>query len=197
MSTQTKVATDFNFRTKKGYKRPTVSVEYTAPTADGIVELLQSDDDKVRNMIVDNVQSIIKDHIRSYVDEDLDFDQEKLDAIAEQGKVTLEHIAHIPKADRNTLTKDDLEQFAQDYISVMPEITGKDQARVQAAANLFVERFKRAAGDNQVLEVLKSQLETFVDNAPDEMVENNERVITWASNKLDELLSIKVTADAL
>lgn len=193
----TNVASEFHFRTKKGYKRPTVSVEYPAPDADGIKALLDSDDPKVVNLVTETVQDLLKNHIRSYVDNDLDFDQEKLDKLIEEGKISIPHIAHIPKADRNVLSKDDLEQFAQDYIEIMPELTGKDEARVKAAATLFVERFKRAAGDNDVLKVLQDQLSTFVEGAPEDVVERNERVITWASNKLDELLSIKVTADAL
>lgn len=197
MSTQTRVASDFHFRTKNGYKRPTVAVEYDAPTAEGIVELLHSDDQKVVSLITDTVQDLLKNHIRSFVDNDLDFDQSSLDKLVEEGKVSIPFIAHIPKADRNVLSKEDLEQFAQDYIAVMPELTGKEEARVKAAATLFVERFKRAAGDNDVLKVLQDQLSIFVEGAPEEVVERNERVITWASNKLDELLSIKVTADAL
>lgn len=197
MSTMTRVENNFNFRTKNGYKRPTVSVEYDAPNAEGIVALLQGDDPKVTEMIVDNVQGILQNHIRSYVDQDLDFGQEQLDALVEQGKVSLEYVAHIPKADRNVLSKEDLEQFAQDYIAVMPELTGKEPERVQAAATLFVERFKRAAGDNNVLNILRQQLDVFVDGAGEEVLQRNERVITWAAGKLDELLAIKVTADAL
>ena len=197
MTSMTRVATDFHFRTKQGYKRPTLSVEYDAPDTNGIIDLLQSEDQRVIGMIVDSVQNIVQNHIRSYVDNDLEFDQERLEKLVEEGKVSVSHIAHIPRADRSVLSKDDLEQFAQDYIAVMPEITGKDITRVQAAATLFVERFKRAAGDNQVLEVLKEQLGVFVEGAPDDVVDSNERVIIWANNKLDELLSIKVTADAL
>lgn len=197
MSTMTRIENNFNFRTKKGYKRPTVSVEYDAPNSEGIVALLQGEDAKVVELIVDNVQGILQNHIRSYVDQDLDFSQESLDKLVEEGKVSLEYIAHIPKADRNVLSKEDLETFAQDYIEIMPGITGKDEARVQSAATLFVERFKRAAGDNQVLEILRDQLSVFAENAPEEVLERNERVIVWAAGKLDELLAIKVTADAL
>lgn len=197
MTSMTRVSTDFHFRTKDGYKRPTVSVEYDAPDAGGIAELLHGDDPKVISLITDSVHSILQNHLRSFVDSDLEFSQETLDKLVEEGKVSLEHIAHIPKADRSVLSKEDLETFAKDYIAIMPELTGKEESRVQAAATLFVERFKRAAGDNQVLEVLKEQLSIFVDGAPDDVVERNERVISWAVNKLDELLSIKVTADAL
>ena len=196
-STTTTVTSDFHFRTKDGYKRPTVSVEYPAPNAAGIVEMLQSDDTKLVSMIVESTQNILHNHIRGYVDADLDFDQAKLQELVDAGKINLETIAHIPKADRNTLTKEDLENFAADYIRIMPEVTGKTEAQVATAAGLFVDKFKKVAGDNQVLEILQTQLGLFVDSAPEEVVETHQQVINWAANKLDELLSIKVTADAL
>lgn len=188
---------DFHFRTKNGYKRPTVSVEMDLPTSTDVVDLIQGEDAKVRSMLVEAVQSIVYNHVRGYVNDNTEFDQATLEALETDGKTSLEHIAHIPKADRNVLSKDDLEQFAQDYIEYMPEITGKEVERVQAAAGLFVERFKRAAGDNNVLKVLQEQLSAFVEGAPDEVVERNERVINWASGKLEELLSVKITADVL
>jgi len=193
----TLVTSDFHFRTKDGYKRPSVSVEHSAPTVEGIIEALTGEDAVLRAMIVDTVQGIVVDQVRNHVLNDKDFGAEQVAALEEQGKLSLAYVAHIPKADRNVLSKDDLEVFAVDYIAVMPELTGKDVARVQAAASLFVERFKRAAGDNDVLTVLQSQLAAFVDGVSPEVLERNERVCTWAAAKLEELLSIKVTADSL
>lgn len=191
------LANDFHFRTKNGYKRPTVSVEMPFPTVHGIADGVTGDDPKVASLIQDAVNKVLIDHVRNYIDSDLEFDQDSMDKLVADGKVSIENIAHLPKADRNTLTKDDLEQFAQDYIAVMPEVTGKEPARIQAAAGLFVQRFKSVAGDNSVLEVLKDQLEVFASNAPEEVAERNERVIVWAYGKLEELMSVKVTADAL
>lgn len=199
VNTATDVTFDYYFRTQKdsGYKRPSLSINAKVPNAFGIIELLHSEDDKVVSLITDTVQGIISNHIKGYVDNDLEFSQEALDALVAEGKVSLEHIAHIPKADRNVMSKEDLEQFATDYLTFMPEITGKDKARVQAAASLFVERFKRATGDNQVLQILQEQLNVFVEGVDAEVIERNEKVITWAAAKLEELLSIKITADAL
>lgn len=189
------VTLDFHFRTKDGYKRPSVSVSMEALTVEQVANYLN--DEKVGALIIDTLTGVISSHVRGYVESDLDFDQAKFDELVAKGETTLEFIASIPKADRNVLSKEDLESFAKDYIQYMPEITGKEVSRVQAAAALFVERFKRAAGDNNVLEILQEQLSIFVDNAPAEVLENHQRVITWAMSKLEELLSIKITADAL
>lgn len=196
MST-TRIQTDFNFRTKDGIKRPTVTVEYDVPNIEGIAELLTSEDPKVVSLVTEAVQGLLTSHIRGYVDADQDFDQAKLDALVADGKISISAIANLPKSERSMLTKEDLEAFARDYIAIMPGVTGKSVERVTAAASLFIERYKRAAGDNQVLAVLQEQLAVFVDAADQEVIERHARAIEFLSNKVAELLSIKVTADAL
>ena len=197
MSLSNRITNDFHFRTKDGYKRPSVQAEFDSPSAEGIISLVSSEDTKVVAFVEDLVSEALKSHIKGFIEADLEFNQESLEALAAGGSVSIEHIAHIPKADRTSLTKDDLETFAADYIAVMPELTGKELARVQGAASLFVERFKRAAGDPDVLSLLQQQLAVFVDGVDAEILERNTRVCTWAATKLEELLSIKITADAL
>lgn len=197
MSNASRLTTDFNFRTKDGVKRPTVTLEYNVPNAEGVAELLVSEDAKVVALVVEVVGALLTSHIRGYVDADMDFDQAKLDALISEGKVSIATIANLPKSERSMLTKEDLEAFAADYVAIMPGVTGKPVEKVQAAAGLFIERYKRAAGDQDVLAVLKGQLGVFIDNAGEEVLTKHERAITFLANKVDELMSVKVTADAL
>src|SRR5574343_665302 len=170
--------TDFNFRTKDGIKRPTVTIVHEVPSAEELASLLVSGDKKVVDLLASAANAIIIGHIRGYVDADADFDQAKYDALAADGKFTIEAIA-------------------KDYLAVMPGVTGKSVEKVTAAASLFVERYRRVAGDNAVLAVLQDQLSTFVDAAGEEILAKHERAITFLVNKVEELLSVKVTADAL
>ena len=197
MSTISRVATDFNFRTKNGLKRPTVTVEYDAPSAEGVMELLGSDDPKVVSLVTETIQGLLTGYVRGFVDNDADFDQAKLDQLVAEGKISIEAIANLPKSERSMLTKEDLEAFATDYLAIMPEVTGKSAERVAAAAGLFIERFKRCAGDNDVLSVLQDQLAVFVEAASPEVCEKHDRAINFLATKVAELLSVKVTADAL
>jgi hypothetical protein len=197
MSNSKSLNVDFNFRTKDGYKRPTVSLEVPVPTAEGVAELLVHEDAKVVCLVVDTVAAVLTSYVRGFVDADADFDQAKLEALIADGKVSIETIANLPKSERSMLTKEDLEGFAKDYISIMPEATGKSIEKVTAAAGLFIERYKRAAGDNEVLTVLRDQLAVFIDHATPDMLETHERAISYLATKVEELLSIKVTADAL
>jgi hypothetical protein len=148
-------------------------------------------------LIVDNISSLLSGYVRTFVDNDTEFDQAKLDALVAEGKINLETIANLPKSERNTIGKEDLEQFAKDYVEVMPGITGKDVKKVELAASIFIQRYKPVAGKKDVLETLAGQLAVFVDNAGEELVERNARVVSYLVDKAQELLSIDVTADAL
>lgn len=188
---------EYAFRTKDGYKRPTVEVEVPVPTKEGFITLLNSEDKKVVDLLEDALRGLITTHVRSYVDSDTEFDQAKLDALVADGKVSIEAIANLPKSERNTITKEALEEFAKDYITLMPEVTGKTEKQVSAAAGLFMERFKRVAGDTKILQVLQEQLGVFAEKAPEDVLLKNERVVTYLAGKLEELLSLEITADSL
>lgn len=189
---------DFSFRqNKEGYKRPTVTLAIGVPSLDGVATLLSSEDQKVQALIVSLVQDTLTGYVRKFVEEDQDFDQAKFDALVAEGKISIEAIANLPRSERNTIGKEDLEEFAKDYVAYMPAITGKDVKKVQMAAGLFIERFKRVAGDNAILTVLQTQLGQFVEGVSEEVLAKNERVVTYLSSKLEELLSLEVTADAL
>lgn len=199
MSNVANLESSFSFRTQKdtGYKRPTVVVAYDVPNAAGIVELLQSDDQKVVTLVTDTVQGLITSYVRSFVDADPEFDQAKLDELVAKGLINLQTIANLPKSERNTISKDDLEQFAKDYVEIMPGVTGKEKSRVELAASMFVQRYKPVAGKKDVLETLAGQLGIFVENASEEVMERNAKVVNYLADKAQELLSIDVTADAL
>lgn len=198
MSEVTLIEKDFSFRqNKEGYKRPTVTLQIGVPSLEGVATLLASEDPKVTGLVVSLVQDTLTGYVRKFVEDDQDFDQAKFDALVAEGKISIEAIANLPRSERNTIGKEDLEEFAKDYVAYMPQITGKDVKKVQMAAGLFIERFKRVAGDNSILTVLQEQLGVFVEGVSEEVLAKNERVVTYLSSKLEELLSLEVTADAL
>lgn len=198
MSEVTLIEKDFSFRqNKEGYKRPTVTLQIGVPSLDGVATLLASEDQKVQALVVSLVQDTLTGYVRKFVEDDADFDQAKFDALVAEGKISIEAIANLPRSERNTIGKEDLEEFAKDYVAYMPAITGKDVKKVQMAAGLFIERFKRVAGDNAILTVLQTQLGQFVEGVSEEVLSKNERVVIYLTSKLEELLSLEVTADAL
>lgn len=206
MSTATPVVgyenfkTEFGFRTNKetGAKRPSVEVEYPILTKEGIVNALNSEDPNVVKNVMETVNGVIfTSYVRGLVDADSEFDQTKIDALIADGKLSIDFLSNIPRSERNVLSKEDLEKLAVDYVKLMPEITGKSVERVKGAASLFIEKFKKVAGDNAVLTILQDQLMVFVDKAPQEVVETHMKALDFLTKKLEELLEVKITADAL
>lgn len=189
---------DFAFRKNaEGYKRPTVTLAIAVPSLAGLATLVTSEDPKVQDLLLGLVQDTITGYVRSFVEGDVDFDQAKFDALVAEGKISIEAIANLPRSERNTIGKEDLEEFAKDYVALMPAITNKDTKKVQMAAGLFIERFKRVAGDNNILKVLQTQLGAFAEGVPEEVLAKHERVVTYLASKLEELLGLEVSADAL
>lgn len=196
---------EIGFRTKKDEatgaetKRPSVTVKYPVPTISGVIATLGGDpESKVVKMLKDSIDGILYNYVRTtFVDPNPEFTQDVLDAAIQDGKISLDFIANLPRSERNVISKEDLEAFAKDYIALMPGITKKTLAKIQVAAGLFVERFKKVAGDNDILALLKDQLEVFFTNVPEEVQKKHEVVGEYFLKKLEELLSVKVTADSL
>lgn len=190
----------FNFRKnpETGLRRETVEVNLPVPNATNLITMLQGEDRKTVAYIEDLVASALQAHVRAtYVEPDENFNQETLDALVADGKISVEVLANLPKSERNVLGKEQLEEFAKDFAVVMVEKAGLELKRVQVAAGLFVERFKRVAGDTAVLQALKGRLETFIEHASDEQIAQHERVLTYLTERLEELLSADITVDAI
>lgn len=194
---QKELTVSFRKNKETGEQRPSVELVLSIPTQEGVANLLMSEDPKVSGFIVDLVEGSLSDYARRLVGEDLEFSQEKLQALIAEGKFNIETLANLPRSERNSIGKEDLEAFAKDYVLIMPEVTGKSIESVQTAAGLFMERFKRCAGQNDVLTVLKNRLGQFVEAADAEVLGKHERVLTYLTGKVDELLSLEVSADAL
>lgn len=185
----------YSFRQKDGVKRPSLTLNVVQLTALGVIAALQSGDEKTVEYITDLVNGAQTSYLKSFVDSDIEFNQEAYEKIADQ--LTLEVIANLPRAERNVVGKDDLQAFAKDYIAIMPEITGKEKVRIETAASLFVEKFKRVAGKKDALAVLKEGLETFAEKAPEQMQEDHARTLMYLLGKVEELMGVDIDAGAL
>lgn len=196
-TTQKELTVSFRKNKETGEQRSSVELVLPVPNQEGVAALLMSEDPKVSGFIVDLVESALSDYARKLVGDDLEFNQAKLDALIAEGKFNIETLATLPRSERNSIGKEDLEAFAKDYVVIMPAVTGKSVESVQTAAGLFMERFKRCAGQNDVLNVLKTRLGQFMENADAETMQKHERVLSYLAGKVDELLSLEVSAEAL
>lgn len=195
------VKSTFRFRKDKDdFQRPTVEIDHPVPTVEGLVTYLTSDNpehEKVKDLIVDLVTGTISAQLRTKVDANTEFSQEDADKMVEAGELTLEYIANIPKRQRATISKDDLEAFAKLYVSVMVEHAGLDAKRAENAGMLMAQRFNPVRGDVQLLQGLQARLEEFMGHASAEQLQEFEQTIQYLAGRLDDLTSDNITADAI
>jgi len=189
----------FHYRKNKdsGVKRASVEVDYKVPTTAGLISYLQGDNQKVKDMIRDAVLGVTNGHLRSFVDSDENFDQAKADQLGAEGKLSLEYIANLPKADRNQVTREALEAFAKSYMEVIKASTDKSAAKIEAAAGLLVNRFNPIRGDEAALAVMEGQLAIYAENAGEEALAEHTAALNFLVAKLEDLQSAKITADDL
>lgn len=189
----------FNFRENKETKTKRDSVELKVPeiTVAAIAEYLGSEDAKVVSLITETLQGTLNSYIRSFVDNDVTFDQAKLDEMFAAGKVGLEAIANLPRSERNTLTNTDLEEFGKVYFKLSQSLLGKSEAQATAAVVVINSRIKKIAGNQPALTKVKGDFEAFLAAAEDSVIEENSRALTYLLAKLDEYLAEDITAESL
>jgi hypothetical protein len=189
----------YNFRENKETKTKRDAVELKVPeiTVASIAEYLSSEDAKVVSLVVETLQGTLNSHIRSYVDNDAEFDQAKLDALIAEGKIGLEAIANLPRSERNTLTNADLEEFGKVYWKLAQELLEKSEAQATTAVVVFNSRVKKIAGNINALRKVKGDLESFLELADDAVIEEHVRALQYLTTKIDEYLAEDITADSL
>lgn len=156
----TKSAT-FNFKKSKDKDtgietvRNAVELAIPYPSVQGIVSILEGGG-KGLDLLIDAIEGIINGQARDllYADTTLNAATFPVD------KVSWEHIANLPKAQRRGggIPKETWEAFAQDYVAVIPTAAGKTVEQAAAAAKLLVGRLAAVKTNEPVLMLLTEQL---------------------------------------
>lgn len=194
-----RVDVKFNYRENKEtkVKRPSLELKVPEVTIGAIAEYLQSEDAKTVSLVVDTIQGVVTNLVRSYADNDPEFTQEKLDALIAEGKIALEVVANMPRSERNSLTNEELAGFGTVYFKLAQELLGKSEAQATAAVVVFNSRIKKIAGNPAALTKVKGDLESFLEKADDAVVEEHVRSLQYLTSKIDEYLAEDITEDSL
>jgi hypothetical protein len=187
---------EYRFREKDGYKRPTVAVNLPLVTAEGVVAGLNGEDPKVVELIVDAVNSQLIEFVRGLVSSDENFSQDTVDALVSEGKISLTHVANLPRSQRNVITNAMLAEFGKVFVEIAKEVEGTDkriasEAGASVAATAFVDRLKSAAGKNEILDKLQAMLDRFVEAAAEAVVAEHQATIEWLYVKLGEARKVE------
>jgi len=180
----------FHFKKDKlGNKRESIELNLPIPSVEGVIAILQAGG-KQLDLLLAAVADIPAAQARSILN-----DNEEMQASNfPYEQCTWQFIAEMPEAEKRDrgIPKEVWEEFAADYIGVMPGVTGKSLEAVTLAAKLFVNKFNSVKTDKPVLKKLKEQLGIYTNSAPN--AETYVDCIKFLDEKCETLLQAEGTA---
>jgi hypothetical protein len=186
-----KVAVKFNFRKVKDEatglesKRPTVELELPLLSVEGIVKEFEAGGKRLE-LIVEAVREVQIARARELVNDKEDITS----ANFPYAELNWETIANLPKAERRGggISKEVWEEFAKDYIAVMPSVTGKTVDQIGNAAKILLNKFQAVKTNKPVLKLLKEQLGVYANSSPN--AEQYGECISFLVEKAETFLSM-------
>lgn len=144
-------------------KRPTVKLPIPTPSVEGIVAIIEAGG-KGLELLLEACYDYVVDQAREYVNANENVDETNFP----YETLSWEHIANLPKAERRGggIAKEQWEDFAKDYIAVMPAVINKPKEAVELAAKLFLNKFNAVKTDKKVLTVLNQYLGMYLTASP-------------------------------
>ena len=209
---------EFKFRFKEdklGVQRPSVVLFGAVPTLNEIARLCGTTkdllDEKTKQpvlqdgkavqvpsneaeLIADAIYAVIQTQIRDMVNADEKASQDNF----KWNEATFEYIANMPASARRGagIPKEQWEEFAKNYVEVMPAVTSKTAEQCTQAAQVFVRKFRDAAGNLPVVEKLQGYLAMYVE-APGNKAEEFQDIIEFLVKKSTDMLAAKDKIAAL
>lgn len=185
----------FKFHFKKdelGNKRATVELNLPILTIEGIVGILESGDAKQQDLLLACIEEVITAQARSVLNdtgnEAMTADTFPLDVC------TFEAIANLPEADKRGrgIAKEVWEEFAADYLSTMPGLTGKKKEAIELAVKLFITKYSTIKTNKPVLKKLQGELAIYANGSPN--AEQFSECIKFLNEKATALIAADETA---
>ena len=194
-NTVDKVAVKFNFRKVKDEatgletKRPTVELELPLLSVEGVIAAFQAGG-KQLDLIIEAVRDVQISRARELVNDKEDISAENFP----YHELTWEAIANLPKAERRGggIPKETWEEFAKDYIAVMPSATGKTVDQITNAAKILLNKFQSCKTNKPVLKLLKDQIGIYANTSPN--AEQYGECIAFLIEKADTFLNLDEAA---
>jgi hypothetical protein len=177
---------EFKFHFKKdelGNKRETLELKLPVPSVEGLVAILETGGKQLEALLV-AATDIVAAQARAILNENPSMTV----ATFPTEQCLWEFIANMPDAEKRGrgIAKEVWDDFAVDYIAVMPALTGKSEEQVSLAAKLFLNKFQSVKTNKPVLKKLQEQLTIYITGSPN--AENYTDCVKFLSEKADALL---------
>lgn len=159
----------FSFRTVKDKetgvetKRATIELDkIPTPSVEGIVAILETGG-KPLDLLLEAVQEVVFERVRDVINSD-----EKItSATFDYATCDWNIIANLEKEDRRSgISKETWEEFAGDYVEVMPAVSNTTKEQCTNAAKIFVGKFASIKSKKDVIEKLKVRLAMYAEHSP-------------------------------
>ena len=165
--------------------RQAVELALPFPSVEGIIAILEAGG-KELELLQDAIEGIVTAQARDIIADDTGINAANFPL----DKITWNFIANMPKAQRRGggIPKEVWEAFSQDYVEVMPSITGKTVEQVSNAAKILMNKLTQVRTNDDVLNLLVEQLAVYADNSPN--IEEYKECVEFLLNKADLFLNV-------
>lgn len=170
-------------------KRPTVEISLPVPSAEGAIAAIESGGKQLA-LLLEAMEAMVVSRARDIVNDKEDINAENFPYM----DISWETIANLPEAEKRGrgIAKEVWEAFAEDYVSIMPSLTGKTEKQVQAAADILLDKFNKHRSNKKVIKLLQDQLAIYISNSPN--AETYMECVTFLNDKADKLLKADETS---
>lgn len=155
------------------------------PSIEGIIAIIEAGG-KQLELLQDAVEAVITQVARDIISEDTSINATNFPV----ENLSWEAIANMPKAQRRGggIPKEVWDAFAQDYVEIMPAVTGKTVDQVTNAAKILQNKLAQVKTNEPVLQLLVEQLAVYADHSPN--IEEYKECVEFLLNKADTFLNI-------
>jgi len=177
---------EFKFHYKKdelGNKRETTELKLPIPSVEGVVAILEAGG-KGLDLLLVTIGDAVAAQARAILNENPTMAAAQFPT----EQCLWDFIANMPEAEKRGrgIPKEIWEEFAADYLSIMPGLTGKTEEQVSLAAKLFLNKFQSVKSNKPVLKKLKEQLAVYTNGSPN--AENFVDCVKFLDEKASTLL---------
>ena len=181
----------FNFKKTKDKDtgietiRQAVQIPIPYPSVEGIVDILETGGLQLE-LLFEAIYKVVNDASREFLYEDVTLSA----ATFPLELVTWDAISKQPKAQRRGggIAKETWEGFAQDYVNVMPAVTGKTVEQIANAAKILLGKLAQVKTNEPVLKLLVGQLAIYADSS--ENVQEYQECVAFLLTKADTFLNV-------
>lgn len=165
--------------------RQAVQLAIPYPSVEGIIGILEKGG-KQLELLQEAIEKVVNDAVRVFLYEDVTLTA----ATFPVEKISWNSISNQPKVQRRGggIPKETWAGFGQDYIEVMPEVTGKTVEQITNASKILTNKLALVKTNEPVLQLLVGQLAIYAENSPN--IEEYQECVAFLVDKADTFLNL-------